>query len=172
MPFSNSGCRASFHRHASHDYCHPVNREHERQGGGSGAPEGQGWSRDNIHHLLQRVGPDSGEVKLRQAAQQLRRSGDPGLGAVAFFLAEAGDALHYGRQDQANALYQKALQRATALTKGKQLSLRARLAGLVAKRAARQLEKDIGAAGAPMTGGMVSTPTAGSGKRRRRLPIV
>jgi hypothetical protein len=94
------------------------------------------------------------------------RANDPGLRAVAHFLAEAGDALHFGRRDVADQMYQRALERAGSLSGRQQLSLRARIGK--ARRSAAELAKDIGAAGAPMTGGMVSTPVAGGGGRRQR----
>jgi hypothetical protein len=56
--------------------------------------------------------------------------------------------------------------------KDRSLLRKAQRASLIAKRAAQELAKDIGAVGAPTTGGMVSTPTAGGGKRRKRPPVV
>jgi hypothetical protein len=167
MPFGmNAGCGPGLHRHASHDYCHPVDREHEGQGAPDQGEAGRGWTRDDVAQLLQRVGPDSGPDGLRRAAQQLMRTNDPGLRAVAHFLAEAGDALHFGRRGEAERLYRQALERAGSLSSRQQLSLRARVGK--ARRAADELAKDIGGAGAPMTGGMVSTPVAGGGRRRSR----
>jgi hypothetical protein len=95
------------------------------EGGKSRQQAGRQWADeqpkqtvvDDVSTILQRLDPQgSSPDEFRQAATKLRRTanGDATANAVAFFLAEAGDAMKYGRKDMAAQMYDKALRRASA----------------------------------------------------------